>query len=319
MEKIKVAFLFPGQGAQSVGMGLDLYQNSSKSKEVFDIANNVLGYDIAKLCFEGPDEELKKTINTQPALTAVSIAALNAFLEKEPLIELCYTAGHSLGEYSAMYASNVLTIEDTFKAIQKRAFCMNEAAINNPGKMAAILGMEANKINEILKNVKTGIAQVANYNTFEQTVITGEEKALEEACELLKEAGAKKVIMLNVSGAFHSSLMDSASSEFKTFVESLNIHDANVPVITNVDACETILANDFKYKMPNQINSSVMWVDSINKIIESGVDTFIELGAGKVLSGLVKKINKNVNVYNISDIDSLNKTYECLMYKGVNV
>lgn len=312
MEKVKVAFLFPGQGAQSVGMGFDLFQNSLKAKKVFETANKVLGYDIAKLCFEGPDEELKQTINTQPALTVVSIAALEAFMEKTPNVELCYTAGHSLGEYSAMYASNVLTIEDTFKAIQKRAQCMNEAAINNSGKMAAILGLEADKINEVLKNVKSGIAQVANYNTLEQTVITGEEKAIEEACELLKEAGAKKVIMLNVSGAFHSSLMDSASNEFKSFVESLNINDAKVPVITNVDACETILASDFKAKMPSQINSSVKWVESINKMIENGIDTFIELGAGKVLSGLVKKINKDVKIYNIQDMDSLNKTCESL-------
>lgn len=312
MKKTKVAFLFPGQGAQSVGMGFDLYQNSIKAKEVFEIANKTLGCDIAKICFEGPDEELKQTINTQPALTVVSIAALEAFMEKKPNVELCYTAGHSLGEYSAMYASNVLSIEDTFKAIQRRAQCMNEAAINNPGKMAAILGIESNKINDVLLNVKSGIVQVANYNTSEQTVITGEEKAIEEACNLLKEAGAKKVIMLNVSGAFHSSLMDSASREFKTFVESLNINDAKVPVITNIDACETILASDFKQKMPNQINSSVKWVDSINKMIENGVNNFIELGAGKVLSGLVKKINKEVNVYNIQDIDSLNKTCESL-------
>ncbi len=312
MKKTKVAFLFPGQGAQSVGMGFDLYQNSIKAKEVFEIANKTLGCDIAKICFEGPDEELKQTINTQPALTVVSIAALEAFMEKKPNVELCYTAGHSLGEYSAMYASNVLSIEDTFKAIQRRAQCMNEAAINNPGKMAAILGIESNKINDVLLDVKSGIVQVANYNTSEQTVITGEEKAIEEACNLLKEAGAKKVIMLNVSGAFHSSLMDSASREFKTFVESLNINDAKVPVITNIDACETILASDFKQKMPNQINSSVKWVDSINKMIENGVNNFIELGAGKVLSGLVKKINKEVNVYNIQDIDSLNKTCESL-------
>ena len=312
MKKTKVAFLFPGQGAQSVGMGFDLYQKSIKAKEVFKIANKTLGCDIAKICFEGPDEELKQTINTQPALTVVSIAALEAFMEKKPNVELCYTAGHSLGEYSAMYASNVLSIEDTFKAIQRRAQCMNEAAINNPGKMAAILGIESNKINDVLLDVKSGIVQVANYNTSEQTVITGEEKAIEEACKLLKEAGAKKVIMLNVSGAFHSSLMDSASREFKTFVESLNINDAKVPVITNIDACETILASDFKQKMPNQINSSVKWVDSINKMIENGVNNFIELGAGKVLSGLVKKINKEVNVYNIQDIDSLNKTCESL-------
>ena len=312
MKKTKVAFLFPGQGAQSVGMGFDLYQNSIKAKEVFEIANKTLGCDIAKICFEGPDEELKQTINTQPALTVVSIATLEAFMEKKPNVELCYTAGHSLGEYSAMYASNVLSIEDTFKAIQRRAQCMNEAAINNPGKMAAILGIESNKINDVLLDVKSGIVQVANYNTSEQTVITGEEKAIEEACKLLKEAGAKKVIMLNVSGAFHSSLMDSASREFKTFVESLNINDAKVPVITNIDACETILASDFKQKMPNQINSSVKWVDSINKMIENGVNNFIELGAGKVLSGLVKKINKEVNVYNIQDIDSLNKTCESL-------
>ena len=299
----KFAFIFPGQGAQYTGMGYEFYENFECSKHVFEIANKVLNKDVSGICFNGSDEELKKTINTQSAILAVEIAILEAFKSKCD-IRPHYVAGHSLGEYAALYESGAIDLENIFKAIQKRSELMDSATKNNDGGMAAVIGLSADVIKE---NLIEGVT-VANYNEPNQTVITGDKTAVLKLSEILKEKGARKVVPLAVSGAFHSPLMQSATDEFKDFVQALVINDSKIPVITNCDGIETTKNEDFIEKMPRQISNSVYWVQTINKMIENGVDTFIEMGPGKVLTGLNRKICPELKTYNISDLQSLNET-----------
>lgn len=296
----KVAFIFPGQGAQSVGMGKDLCENFDSAKAVFDSADKVLGKSITKLCFEGPDEELKQTINTQPAILTTSIAALEA-LKSQLKIEPAFTAGHSLGEYGALYTAGVLTLDNALKLIAKRAELMNVA---KGGAMAAVLGLEDSAVENCLKEVESYVS-VANYNCPGQVVITGTTEGIAKATELLTAAGAKRVMPLAVSGAFHSELMREAGESFATYLEEFVLNDAKTSVITNVDAEITTSAEEFKSKMPKQIYSSVYWTQTIKKMVEEGVDTFIEIGPGKVLAGLNKKINAEVKTYNVFDKASL--------------
>jgi len=305
----KIAFIFPGQGSQTVGMGKDLYENFEAAKTVFDSADKILDKSITKLCFEGPDEDLKQTINTQPAILTTSIAALEA-LKSKLNITPAYVAGHSLGEYGALYESGVLTLDNALKLIAKRAELMSHA---KGGAMAAVLNCDADKIQECLKEASSvGYVSVANYNTPDQVVITGKVEGIQKATELLMAAGAKRVIALAVSGAFHSELMSDASAEFKQYLEEFVINDASIPVITNVDAEITTKAEDFKPKMSEQIHSSVHWTQTIQKMIEDGVDTFIEIGPGKVLAGLNKKINSEVKTYNVFDKASLDACVEAI-------
>lgn len=305
----KIAFLFPGQGSQSVGMGKDLYDNYESAKNVFDTADKVLGKSITKMCFEGPDEDLKQTVNTQPSIVTMSIAALEA-LKSELDLTPSYTAGHSLGEYCAMYAAGVMSLDDALKLIQKRADLMSET---KGGSMAAVLNAPEGAVEKALQEASSvGYVDVANYNSPVQVVITGDSDAVAKASELLKEAGVRKVVPLAVSGAFHSKFMENAGKEFEGFVSEYNLSDSKLPVITNVDAEPTTLAADFKSKMPKQIYSSVHWTQTIEKMIADGVDTFIEIGPGKVLAGLNKKINAEVKTYNVFDKESLESTIEAL-------
>lgn len=292
----KVAFIFPGQGSQAVGMGKDLYENFEASKHVFDKANEVLGKDIKHICFEGDEEVLKQTVNTQPAILTTSIACLEAL---KSLVDVtpAYVAGHSLGEYVAYYTAGVIDLEHALTLIQKRADLMSDAPA---GSMAAVLNATDEQIKEALEKAnKDGYVDVANYNSPVQVVITGEVEAVKKACEHLQEMGVKRVIPLVVSGAFHSMLMKNASEKFAEFIQDMDIKNAQIPVITNIDA--EITTENFKPKMSKQICSSVFWTQTIQKMIENGVEIFVELGNGKVLSGLNKKISSDIITYNIYD------------------
>lgn len=305
----KIAFLFPGQGSQYVGMGQDLYENFGVAKKIFDTADEVLEKSITKLCLEGPEEELKQTVNTQPAIVTMSIAALESF--KSLLnIKPDYVAGHSLGEYCAMYSAGVMDLKTTLLAIQKRAEVMSET---QQGSMAAVISAPEGALESSLKEAsKIGYVDVANYNSPQQVVITGDEKAIAKAGELLMDKGARRFVPLAVSGAFHSKYMESAAKNFEQFVSKLQLNDAHTPVLTNVDAAETIDSKDFVCKMPKQIHSSVHWTQTIEKMVKDGVEIFIEFGPGKVLAGLNKKIAPEKTVYTVNDVETLNSTVNAL-------
>ncbi len=312
----KLAFIFPGQGAQVVGMGKDLYEHYPAAKKVFDTADEVLGKKVTKMCFEGPENDLKQTINTQPAIVTMSIAALEALKSKLNLTPH-FTAGHSLGEYCAMFCSGVMNLKTTLLAIQKRATLMNKV---NKGMMAAVLNAPEGSLEKALKEAsKEGYVDVANYNSPVQVVLTGDEKAVNKAGELLMEAGARRFVPLAVSGAFHSKYLNEASKEFGEFAKELDLSSASVPVVTNVDASATISAEDFRNKMPRQICSSVHWTQTIENMVKNGVDTFVEIGPGKVLAGLNKKINPEIKTYNVYDKESLESTVSALEHELANV
>ena len=312
----KIAFIFPGQGAQMVGMGADLYENYDEAKRVFDRANEVLGKNITDICFNGPEEDLKQTINTQPAIVTMSIAALET-LKSRTKIKPTFTAGHSLGEYCAMYASDVMDLDTTLKAIQKRAELMSQV---KGGTMAAVLNAPAGSVEKAIEEAsKTGYVDVANYNSPVQIVLTGEESAVSKASELLLEAGAKRVVPLAVSGAFHSKFLENASKEFSVFISDIDLSSAAIPVVTNVDGAATISAEDFRNKMPRQICTSVHWTQTIENMVHNGVDTFVEIGPGKVLAGLCRKITPESTVYNVYDKESLEATIEALNGELANI
>ena len=305
----KIAFLFPGQGAQSVGMGKDLYETYGIAKNVYDTADKILGKSIMTLCFEGPEEDLKQTVNTQPCIVTTSIAALEA-LKSELNIIPDYAAGHSLGEYCAMYAAGVMNLETTLRAIQKRADLMGET---KGGAMAAVLNAPEGSVEEALKEASSvGYVDVANYNSPVQVVLTGDEAAVSKAGEILLAKGARRVVPLAVSGAFHSKFMEKAGHEFESFVNTLELNNALLPVMTNVDASETTSSEDFRAKMPKQIYSSVHWTQTIQKMAADGVEIFVEIGPGKVLAGLNKKIVPEAKVFNVYDKASLDSTIAAL-------
>ena len=310
----KIAYVFPGQGAQYQGMGKDFYDSFEIAKTVYETANRVLKRNISDICFYGSEEDLKQTVNTQPCIVAVEIAIFEV-LKKELGVEPCAVAGHSLGEYSAMYAAGVLNLEDTFLAIQKRAETMSTV---HSGKMAAVISDDKELIQNCLKEAKSlGVISVANYNSPKQVVITGENEAVEKAMKLLSAGGIKKVIPLAVSGAFHSELMKSASKDFESILDKITINNSKIPVYTNVDAKSETLAVNFKEKMPKQIYSSVYWTQTVQNMVSNGITTFVEIGPGRVLSGLIKKTVPEINVYNVSDLETLKNTIDEIKVKEI--
>lgn len=303
----KIACIFPGQGAQYTGMGKELAERYREAMNIFDLANERLGIDMKKLCFEGDEEELKKTENTQPSILTVSIAMLEVLKLKG--IEPQIAAGLSLGEYSALVASKAISFPDAVELVKKRGKYMQEAVPAGEGVMAAIMGIQRETVMECLKAASGyGVVEAANFNCPGQVVIAGHTRAVEMACSIMKKRGAKRAVLLPVSAPFHSSLLKPAGEKLAAELDNVNISDNELPVVSNVNA--QIIMNKYEIKrcLIEQVSSSVLWEDSINKMIELGVDTFIEVGPGRTLSSFVKKIDKNLYVHNVENIETLENT-----------
>lgn len=302
----KTAFLFPGQGSQAVGMGLDFYQEYDVVRELFDMAEEISKIKLSKLCFKGPMEDLTQTVNLQPAVTAVNLACLTV-IEKEGVTpDIC--AGHSLGEYSAICASDIVSREDTFRLVFKRGKLMHREAEKNKGAMHAIIGLSIDMVEEIVSEAKTeGVVAVANHNAEKQIVITGAPDPVKKASSIASSQGAR-AIPLKVSGAWHSQLIQGAQDEFKNFIESIPFNTPQRPTIFNVTADFEKKPDDIKSIMARQLCSPVKWYDSICKLMAEHIEIFVEVGPGKVLTGLLKKIlpkDYPCQIFNVNDMKAL--------------
>lgn len=303
----KIALVFPGQGAQYVGMANDIYINDDIARKVIDEAQDSIGIELKKIMFEGDDEELSKTENTQPAIVTHSIALFESLKNK---IDLKYDAclGLSLGEYSALVAADAIDFKDAVSIVKKRGKYMQESVPIGKGSMAAILGLDRDKVNKVINEINNGVIEVANYNSPGQIVISGEMNTVKDSINLFKENGAKKAVLLNVSAPFHSSMLEPAGYKLKKELDNIKLRKCKVSVVSNVNA--DYYKENYKELLVSQVSSSVLWEDSIEKLIDEGFDTFIEIGPGKTLRGFIRKIsskkNACVNVYNIEDSKSMN-------------
>lgn len=306
---MSTAFLFPGQGSQYVGMGLSFYRESPRAREIFAQADEVLGFSLSRLCFEGPEEELRLTANTQPALLTVSFIAYE-LLGIEPSI----ACGHSLGEYSALVAAGAISFADALRLVRKRGLYMQEAVPVGRGAMAAILGLPWQAIQSALTEVQKGVVEVANWNSDEQIVIAGDKEAVEEAIERLKPP---KWVLLPVSAPFHTSLMKPAEEKLSLDLDQVVFHDLRFPIITNVEARLIWQAEEARQALKRQVSRTVLWSKSMEKLKEAGVMTVVEVGAGKVLSGLMKRIvrtwGRPVTILNCEEMANLAKVREGLL------
>lgn len=300
-----VAFIFPGQGSQTVGMGRDLWDNFTEAREVFAEADDAVGFKISSLCFEGPQNMLNLTANTQPAILTVSIAALRV-LQYRIGIEPDYFAGHSLGEYAALIAADALEFYDGVKTVQKRGQYMQEAVPEGEGGMAAVLGLTREAVEKACRTAANGaVVTPANFNCPGQIVISGQVDALWRAMSLAEEMGARKIVSLPVSAPFHCELMVPAGERLQAYLQGVSISALTHPVVTNVEAAENREADRVKDLLIKQVSHPVMWEDSVRTLLAQGVDTFVEIGPGKVLSGLVKKIERSATVISIGDTKDL--------------
>jgi len=301
----KIAFVFPGQGAQTVGMGKDIYEHDVDARAILEQANEALGFSITELMFNGPDTELKQTANTQPALLTVSVAFLK-LIEKSGL-KADYVAGHSLGEYSALVAAGVLSFEDAVRTVRARGQFMEQAVPGGQGAMAAVLGAEREALKQLCAQITSEgkLVELANMNCPGQIVVSGSVDGVNEVVARGKEIGAKRVIPLEVSGPFHSSLMEKAAIALREELDKLTMQDASIPVIANVTAEPVSAAAQITSLLEQQVCAPVLWEDSVKKLIELGVDTFVEIGSGSVLTGLIKKIDRNVTTVTINSLESL--------------
>jgi [acyl-carrier-protein] S-malonyltransferase len=306
----KVAFVFPGQGAQAVGMGKDAFEASSSSKAIFEQADEALGYRLSDLIFNGPEEELKLTYHTQPALLTVSIALLQWLTEAG--VKPDYVAGHSLGEYSALVAAGVLSFEDAVKTVRLRGEFMDQAVPAGQGAMAAVLGAEREALTALCEQVSASVdvVELANVNCPGQIVVSGSKDGVAAVVERGKEAGAKRVIPLEVSGPFHSSLMKPAAQRLLGVLERLTLQSPTVPVVVNVSAAPVQDQEQIRQLLAQQVYSPVLWEDSVRRLIAEGVDTFVEIGSGSVLSGLIKKIDREVTCHTLNNVSAIQKFLE---------
>jgi [acyl-carrier-protein] S-malonyltransferase len=307
---MKISFVFPGQGSQYVGMGKDLYENFNEVRDIYEEASEALGYDIAGLSFNGPQEELNKTYRTQPCLLTASYAAFKVLTSKG--VTPSYMAGHSLGEYSAITASGAISFRDAAILTENRGQFMQDAVPEGKGLMAAVLGLDREAIGKICGSVKSGYVAPANYNCPGQIVIAGEKAAVEEAVRLAQDAGAKRAVTLAVSVPSHCRLMEDASNKLLELLEGIELKYPEIPVVNNVDAAFLKDADSIKDSLVRQLNSPLLWEDSIRLMVESGVDTVIEVGPKKVLAGLIKRIDRNVKIYNVEDTKTLEDTLKVL-------
>jgi [acyl-carrier-protein] S-malonyltransferase len=310
--------LFPGQGSQSPGMGKDLAEKFQVAREVFEEADDALGFSISRLCFEGPAEDLQLTENTQPSILAVSVAAFRA-LESTGAPAPAFVAGHSLGEYSALVAAGVLDLSDALRTVRARGRYMQEAVPVGAGAMAAVLGGELSDVERVCMEASGGeVCSVANINSPGQVVIAGNAAAVDRAIELLKGV-AKRVIKLNVSAPFHCALMKPAQDRLALDLEQLNFNEPKFPVVTNVDARITTAPNELRDSLIRQVSAPVRWVESMQLLVQNGVDTVVEVGPGKVLSGLMRQTSRDTKSLNVEDAASLEATNAALAARDVLV
>lgn len=308
----KIAFVFPGQGSQKVGMGQEIAEANEAAMAIFKEADQRLEQPFSTMIFAGTQEDLTKTVNAQPAILTTSIALLQCL--QAAGIKADYTAGHSLGEYSALVSSGVMTFSDAVYAVRKRGELMEAAVPNGEGTMAAVLGLDRQQLSEITEQVTHlgDSVQLANLNCPGQIVISGTVSGVERAGVQAKEAGAKRVLPLQVSGPFHSELMRPAAEKFAAVLADIHMENAEIPVIANVTASPIEASKEIEVKLIEQLYSPVLWEDSVEKMIALGVDTFVEIGPGKVLAGLIKKINRDVKTYSVSDSESCQQTIAAL-------
>jgi len=301
------ALIFPGQGAQVLGMGKDLYDNFAAARTVFDKANEILKIDLKKICFEGPQDQLSTTQNSQPAILTASIAALRVFESSSLWAETAprFSLGLSLGEYTALVAAGAISFEDALVLVRKRGELMEDASRKNPGKMACVIGMDVPAVESLCKGIG---CEIANLNCPGQIVISGKTNNIELFASLAKEKGAKRVLMLDVSGPFHSSLMTAARDKLKDYIEKVQIQEPKIPFISNVDAKVQTDPVKIKENLISQVNSKTLWEESIRLVAASGIKTFYEIGPGQVLKGLLKKIDPKLEVKNIGCAADLSAT-----------